>query len=79
MRYPVQTENNSGFVKICDEYVQIQLWQALIRDQIGQIPQENHIFCTFWSPSWGGFRLLDLIIMELKSHMTFYTSMPLIG
>ena len=27
----------------------------------------------------GGFQLLDLIIMELKSHMTCYNSMPLIG
>ena len=27
----------------------------------------------------GGFQLLYLIIMELKSHMTCYNSMPLIG
>ena len=27
----------------------------------------------------GGFQLLDLIITELKSHVTFYNSMPLIG
>ena len=27
----------------------------------------------------GGFQLLDLIITELKSHMTCYDSMPLIG
>ena len=27
----------------------------------------------------GGFQLLDLIITELKSHMTCYNSMPLIG
>ena len=27
----------------------------------------------------GGFQLLDLIILELKSHMTCYNSMPLIG
>ena len=27
----------------------------------------------------GGFQLLDLIIPELKSHMTCYNSMPLIG
>ena len=27
----------------------------------------------------GGFQLLDLIITELKSHMTCYISMPLIG
>jgi hypothetical protein len=27
----------------------------------------------------GGFQLLDLIIRELKSHMTCYNSMPLIG
>ena len=27
----------------------------------------------------GGFQLLDLIIKELKSHMTCYNSMPLIG
>ena len=27
----------------------------------------------------GGFQLLDLIIAELKSHMTCYNSMPLIG
>ena len=27
----------------------------------------------------GGFQLLDLIITELKSHMTWYNSMPLIG
>ena len=26
-----------------------------------------------------GFQLLDLIITELKSHMTCYNSMPLIG
>ena len=26
-----------------------------------------------------GFQLLDWIIMELKSHMTYYNSMPLIG
>ena len=28
---------------------------------------------------FGGFQLLDLIITELKSHMTCYNSMPLIG
>ena len=28
---------------------------------------------------YGGFQLLDLIIKELKSHMTCYNSMPLIG
>ena len=28
---------------------------------------------------FGGFQLLDLIIMELKSHMACYNSMPLIG
>ena len=27
----------------------------------------------------GGFQLLDLITTELKSHMTCYNSMPLIG
>ena len=27
----------------------------------------------------GGFQLPDLIITELKSHMTCYNSMPLIG
>ena len=27
----------------------------------------------------GGFQLLDLIITELKSHVTWYNSMPLIG
>ena len=27
----------------------------------------------------GSFQLLDLIMMELKSHMTCYNSMPLIG
>ena len=27
----------------------------------------------------GGFQLLNLIITELKSHMTCYNSMPLIG
>ena len=27
----------------------------------------------------GGFHLLDLIITELKNHMTCYNSMPLIG
>ena len=27
----------------------------------------------------GGFQLLDLIITELKSHMTGYNLMPLIG
>ena len=27
----------------------------------------------------GGFQLLNLIIMELKSHMTCYNSMPLIS
>jgi len=27
----------------------------------------------------GGFQLLDLIITELKIHMTCYNSMPLIG
>ena len=27
----------------------------------------------------GGFELVDLIIMELKNHMTYYNSMPLIG
>ena len=28
---------------------------------------------------YGGFQLLDLIITELKSHMTCYHTMPLIG
>ena len=35
-----------------------------------------------WTPTiltFGGFQLLDLIIMELKSHMTRYKLMPLIG
>ena len=32
-----------------------------------------------WSQDQGGFQLLDLIITELKSHMTCYNSMPLIG
>ena len=27
----------------------------------------------------GGFQLLDLIVMEIKSHMTCYNSMPLTG
>ena len=27
----------------------------------------------------GGFQLLDLIVMEIKSHMTCYNSMPLIA
>ena len=27
----------------------------------------------------GGFQLLYLIVTELKSHMTYYKSMPLIG
>ena len=31
------------------------------------------------SAAFGGFQLLDLIITELKSHMTCYNSMPLIG
>ena len=30
-------------------------------------------------PVKGGFQLLDLIITELKSHMTCYNSKPLIG
>ena len=32
-----------------------------------------------WSQDLGGFQLLDLIITELKSHMTCYNSKPLIG
>ena len=39
-------------------------------------------FVRWHSPrDWdqGGFQLLDLIITELKSHMTCYNSMPLIG
>ena len=31
------------------------------------------------TPNSGGFQLLDLIITELKCHMTCYNSMPLIG
>ena len=34
--------------------------------------------CEFFGDD-GGFQLLDLIIRELKSHMTCYNSMPLIG
>ena len=30
-------------------------------------------------PQQGSFQLLDLIIPELKSHMTYYNPMPLIG
>ena len=33
--------------------------------------------CTMYG--FGGFQLLDLIITELKNHMTCYKSMPLIG
>ena len=29
--------------------------------------------------NYGGFQLLDFIIKELKSHMTGYNEMPLIG
>ena len=36
---------------------------------------DPEILCT----CKGGFQLLDLILTELKSHMTCYDSMPLIG
>ena len=34
---------------------------------------------SFLNTDNGGFQLVDLIITELKSHMTYYNSMPLIG
>ena len=41
----------------------------------------NHqcYICTAIFSTLGGFQLLDLIITKLKSHMTCYNSMPLIG
>ena len=43
----------------------------LVTHQIQYLKEADNIL--------GGFQLLDLIIMELKSHMTCYDSMPLIG
>ena len=39
----------------------------------------NNVENTYQFIVYGGFQLLDLIITELKSHMTCYNSMPLIG
>ena len=40
----------------------------------------NFLRSYFWAiAAFGGFQLLNLIITELKSHMTYYNSMPLIG
>ena len=57
--------------------------------QISGVPQpcfSLHLIRSIWSvkcfpnpKSWGGFQLIDVIIMELKRHMTCYISMPLIG
>ena len=41
-----------------------------------QLPTQHSVSANF---CMGGFQLLDLIITELKSHMTCYNSMPLIG
>ena len=38
-----------------------------------------HKFYGHMDAVQGGFQLLDLIITELKSHMTSYNAMPLIG
>ena len=43
------------------------------------LPAKNLKFDGFDDDELGGFHLLDLIITELKSHMTCYNSMPLIG
>ena len=39
----------------------------------------SHLIRFLARQALGGFQLLDLIITELKSHMTCYSSMPLIG
>ena len=39
----------------------------------------SHLIHFLARQALGGFQLLDLIITELKSHMTCYSSMPLIG
>ena len=44
--------------------------------------EEENMLTTPWTMvlrHLRGFQLLDLIITELKSHMTCYNSMPLIG
>ena len=42
--------------------------------------ESSIIIPQFWvAIFYGGFQLLDLIITELKSHVTCYNSMNLIG
>ena len=58
------------------------MYEIVIRVICSMQKQKNVIFQTMWNVKLihlGDFQLLDLIIMELKSHMTCYNSMPLIG
>ena len=56
---------NSNEVAACEVHVQVHSGR---RSHLNEPSTEQ-----------GGFQLVDLIIKELKDHMTCYNSMPLIG
>ena len=63
------------------EYITKSVWTIKSAEQIDNFVQ--HILRVFEmslppNAHLGGFQLLDLIITELKSHMTCYNSLPLI-
>ena len=52
--------------------------EAFMYDQ-EKLPRNNHELTAVFSRDKGGFQLVDLIITELKNHMTCYNSISLIG
>ena len=73
------------------KFMRIQLKNSVNTLDIG-LTESGELFIEFFKQSlvqpsyivpqvWhkGGFQLLDMIITELKSHMTCYNAMPLIG
>ena len=55
------------------------LWREKVCSIIGGSPEDKLAFKDLLQRLNGGFQLLNLIITELKSHMTCYNSKPLIG
>ena len=70
----VQSQNEPNFVvkgRISDIKIPRECRPRFSRNDLEMMPG--------FLNDLGGFQLLDLITTELKSHMTFYNSMPLIG
>ena len=70
----VQSQNEPNFVvkgRISDIKIPRECRPRFSRNDLEMMPG--------FLNDLGGFQLLDLITTELKSHMTFYNSMPLTG